>query len=287
MLTRELDSDGRAHWMWSAAESVFNLTLAGLPADLASVAGWLALPASDREAMLQAAPVAPPSRLTQQALPGRPGKILALGRNFAAHAHEMGAEPSLHDMLWFGKLPDIFVATGAEIEVPAWLPGRVDPEAELVVLLGAPLRNASEAEATAALVGWSLGNDLTARGVQAEDKEKAWPWLRSKNVAGFGSVGPGWLPADLLPPWEELELQGLVNGEIRQQARLNDMLYTPARAVAELSRWLPLMPGDIVFLGTPSGVAAVQDGDVMEVRLVDAQGDLPLDCLRNTLRRPS
>jgi 5-carboxymethyl-2-hydroxymuconate isomerase len=287
MLHRAIDPEGRAHWLWSSPEGWLDLSLAGLAPELAQAAAWLARSTAERQPLLAQAPLRPTVEDWRFTLPGRPGKILALGRNFAAHALEMGSEPSLDDMLWFAKFPEICVAPGASVAVPAWLPGRIDPEAELVLLLAQDLRNASEAEAQAAIAGWSLGNDLTARGVQAADKEKSWPWVRSKNPAGFGSYGPGWLPVDQLGDWNQLQLQGLVNDEVRQQAQLSDMLYRPARALAELSRWLPLAAGDLLFLGTPSGVQALEDQDELCVRLVDEAGKEPLGRLLNRIDRPS
>jgi 2-keto-4-pentenoate hydratase/2-oxohepta-3-ene-1,7-dioic acid hydratase in catechol pathway len=287
MLHRAIDPEGRPHWLWSCPEGWRDLSLAGLAPELAQAAAWLARSTAERQALLAQAPLRPSVEAWRFTLPGRPGKILALGRNFAAHAREMGSEPSLDDMLWFAKFPEICVDPGSSVAVPAWLPGRIDPEAELVLVLGQSLRNASEAEAEAAIAGWTLGNDLTARGVQAADKEKSWPWVRSKNPAGFGSYGPGWLPADQLGDWNQLRLQGLVNGAVRQEALLADMLYRPARALAELSRWLPLVTGDLLFLGTPAGVQALEHQDEVCVRVLDADGKQPLGQLLNRIDRPS
>ncbi len=268
--------DGRRHWLWHA-DGTCPQILTGLGVhDLSDAARWLQAFDQSRSqtAKLDDHAEAAKGQPCEEAvgwpllLPGKPGKALALGRNFAAHAEEMGAAPS-SEMVWFCKLPDILVGAEHNFEVPAWLPGRVDPEAELVLLLAAPLRNATVEEAAAAIAGYSLGNDLTARGVQSEDKKKSWPWLRSKNVATFGSIGPGWLPASALTDFGAFTLQGLVNGEVRQQASLADMLWPPAQALVELSKWLPLYPGDVVFLGTPAGVGAVEPGDVLEVRLDD------------------
>lgn len=276
MLKLAQSPDGNSFWLWHQAGQRPQI-LNGLGVhNLADAARWLQAfdGARSQTAAVQEHLQASKGQPNDEAadwpllLPGRPGKALALGRNFAAHAKEMGAAPS-SEMVWFCKLPDILVGDQQDFEVPPWLPGRVDPEAELVLLLAAPLRNASLADAQAAIAGYSLGNDLTARGVQSEDKKKSWPWLRSKNVATFGSIGPGWLPASALADFESFTLRGLVNGEVRQQASLADMLWPPAQALVELSRWLPLYPGDVVFLGTPAGVGAVEPGDVLEVQLDD------------------
>ncbi|MCH2101317.1 MAG: fumarylacetoacetate hydrolase family protein [Planctomycetes bacterium] len=286
MLTRAIDPEGRAHWLWEAADGVHNLSLAGLPSELAEAARFLASDSESRDARIAQAPLVPTQDGWAPILPGRPGKILCLGRNFPAPAHEMGTKPSLEDLLWFSKFPESCVAPSAPVPVPAWLKGRVDPEAELVLVLREDLHMASEKRAASAIAGWTLGNDLTARGVQASDKEKSWPWVRSKNLVGLGGYGPGWIPADALVGWDELVLEGRVNGELRQAAPLRDMLYSPARALAELSRWLRLEAGDLLFLGTPPGVQPLHDQDLCQVRLLAPDGSLPLGTLTHQILRP-
>ena len=275
-LRRARDTEGVEHWLWAAGGVVRDLSAAGLGARLADAAAWLADPAA-RDALLAAAPEVASSGW-QQALPGRPGKALCLGRNFAAHAREMGATPG-GELLWFTKLPEVLIGPGEPVRLPAWLESRVDPEAELVALVGRRLAQASPEEATRAVVAYTLGNDLTARAVQEEDKKKGWPWVRSKNLPGSGCLGPAWVPCEDLAPFEEITLRGSVNGVVRQEARLSDMMWLPGPALAEISRWLPLEPGDIVYLGTPAGVAPVHPGDEM---VIEADG---LGRLRNRVER--
>lgn len=259
---------GQAHWLWLADSTAppLDLTGAGLPHELAAVAQWLASDPGTQASLLAAAEGIPGAENWPLLRPGKPGKALALGRNFAAHAAEMGAAVE-QEMLWFCKLPDILVGPHDDFVKPAWLEGRIDPEAEVVLLIGADLRDATAVQAQNAIAAYTLGNDLTARGVQAGDKERKWPWLRSKNVATFGSFGPGWIPAAAMPDFAELELHGLVNGELRQQASMADMIWPPVQALQILSQWLPLYAGDIVYLGTPSGVAGVEVGDQLVVEI--------------------
>jgi 2-keto-4-pentenoate hydratase/2-oxohepta-3-ene-1,7-dioic acid hydratase in catechol pathway len=270
---------GRPHWLWFADTTApaLDLSSAGLPADLAAVAIWLASGAEAQATLLAAAEPIPGAENWPLLRPGKPGKALALGRNFAAHAAEMGAAVE-QEMLWFCKLPDILVGPHDDFVKPAWLEGRIDPEAEVVLLIGADLRDATAEQAAQAIAAYTLGNDLTARGVQAGDKERKWPWLRSKNVATFGSFGPGWITAAAMPNFAELKLHGLVNGELRQQASMADMIWPPVRALQILSKWLPLYAGDVVYLGTPSGVAGVEVGDRLVVEIPG------LMRLENTLR---
>jgi 2-keto-4-pentenoate hydratase/2-oxohepta-3-ene-1,7-dioic acid hydratase in catechol pathway len=273
------DPQGHARWLWQAHASgpVVDLSAAGLPADLPAVAIWLTSGPEAQAALINAAQPIAGAKNWPLLRPGKPGKALALGRNFAAHAAEMGAAVE-QEMLWFCKLPDILVGPHDDFVKPPWLEGRIDPEAEVVLLIGADLQNATADQAQQAIAAYSLGNDLTARGIQAGDKERKWPWLRSKNVATFGSFGPGWIPATAMPDFAELELHGLVNGELRQQASMADMIWPPAQALQILSQWLPLYAGDIVYLGTPSGVAGVEVGDQLVVEIPG------LMRLENTLR---
>lgn len=260
--------------MWVAAGTARDLSHAGLGDSLAEAATWLA--SDDRRALLAAAPEVAASDW-KLLLPGRPGKALCLGRNFAAHAREMGAEPG-GELLWFNKLPEVLAGPDEDFILPANVQGRIDPEAELVALVGRHLNNATASEAAEAVVAYTLGNDLTARSTQSEDKKKGWPWVRSKNLPGSGCVGPAWVPTEDLPDFGAIRLRGLVNGVVRQEARLADLIWPPGPALAEISRWLPLNPGDIIFLGTPAGVAPVHAGDEM---VVEADG---LGRLRNRIR---
>jgi len=275
-LGRARDAQGVERWLWSSGGIVRDLSAAGLGDSLAEVATWLA-DGDAREALVASAPEVA-SSAWQLLLPGRPGKALCLGRNFAAHAQEMGATPG-GELLWFAKLPEVLIGPDEPVRLPAWMDTRVDPEAELVALVGRPLHGASNEEAEAAVVAYTLGNDLTARGIQEGDKKKGWPWLRSKNLPGSGCLGPAWTPAGDLPDFDSIMLRGSVNGVVRQEGRLGDLIWRPGPALAEISRWLPLNPGDIVYLGTPSGVAPVHPGDEM---VVEAEG---LGRLRNRVER--
>lgn len=266
-LFRALDPACRAHWLMRDARGALrDLSAAGLADDLGAAAAWL-LAARERAAALAAAPAAVPGAAEWPVvLPGRPPKALCVGRNFAEHAAELG-NPVPEELLWFAKLPSILVGQDAVVKLPPWLRSRVDPETEVVALVGRAIGpGATPAEAAASVAAYALGFDLTARGVQGEDKKKSWPWTRSKNLPGFGVVGPAWVPADALPPLAEIKLEGFVNGERRQLGSLGELLRPPGAALAEIARWTPLEPGDILFLGTPAGVAAIAPGDQLEAR---------------------
>ena len=196
--------------------------------------------------------------------PGNPGKALALGKNFAAHAREFGTKPPT-EPLWFNKLPDVLVGPHDAVVIPSHLQSRVDHEAEVVLLIGSPLHHANPEQAEAAIAAFTLGNDVTARKVQGDDRKKGYPWLRSKNISTFGPLGPAWIPAHQVD-LNQITLEGLVDGELRQRASLADLIFSPAIALAEISRWVALYPGNILFLGTPEGVSPVEPGQIMEIR---------------------
>lgn len=277
-LRRARRPDGAPTWLWRRDGSFLDLGAAGLADDLAEAAALLLDPAA-WAALLAAAPKVE-AAAWPLLRPGRPGKALAVGRNFADHARELG-NPVPPELVWFAKLPEVLIGPGEPVPLPDWLEGRVDPEAEVVLLVGRRLDDADPAEAEPAIAAYTLGNDLTARSLQAADKERGWPWLRSKNLAGFGPIGPEWIrPADL-PPLADITLRGLVGGEVRQQAPLADLLRSPAEVLAEISRWCPLVPGDLVFLGTPAGVAPITAGDLLAVE-ADGLGRLENPVVRRT-----
>lgn len=255
-LFRARDAQGRERWAFTDAGGTRDVTEA-IGGGLDAASRWLLEPRA--AAGIEA-------RFSAPLLPGRPGKALCVGRSFAEHARELG-NPVPEELIWFAKLPSVLVGPGSVVRLPQWLDSRVDPEAEVVALIGRPLADgATAAEGEAAISAYTLGLDLTARGVQSDDKQRSWPWTRSKNLPGFGVLGPAWVPPRCLPPIAEILLEGLVNGAIRQSAALGQMLRTPGQALAEIARWTPLEPGDVVFLGTPSGVAPIVRGDALEVR---------------------
>ena len=206
-------------------------------------------------------PRARPDRPAVPIAPGRVGKILCLGKNFRDHAAEFGedvpAEP-----LFFNKLPETLVPTGAEVVVPAWCDRRVDHEAELAVVIGREGRDVPRERALEHVAGYTVANDLTARSIQGADRQKGHPWFRSKNLDGFCPLGPCLVPRDFLDP-DDVELTCAVNGEVRQRASTRDWVVDVPAALAHLSRHLTLRPGDLVLMGTPAGVGPLEDGDVV------------------------
>ena len=186
-------------------------------------------------------------------------RIYCVGRNFAEHAREMGAEPSKGSPVFFMKPADAVIQNNA-IPYPGCTQD-LHHEVELVLALGSSLPEHWTAEnAMQAVYGYAVGLDLTRRDLQAAAKEKRLPWDTAK---GFDASAP---ISDLIPAARALidadtVLSLHVNGTLRQTARLGDMIFSVTDVLLALSELYILRPGDLVFMGTPSGVAALQKGD--------------------------
>ena len=189
------------------------------------------------------------------------GKILALGKNFSAHAAEF-QEAVPEAPLFFNKLPETLVPSGTTVRVPQWYAGRVDHEVELGVVIGVEGYAIAEEDAWEHIAFYTLANDLTARSLQGADRKLSYPWFRAKNLDGFCPLGPALVPADFLDP-DSVRLTAHVGGEARQEACTSDMVVSIPTALAYLSRHLTLRPGDLILMGTPAGVGPLQDGDVV------------------------
>lgn len=204
------------------------------------------------------APTCLPVRGTGALFPVR--RIYCVGRNFAEHAKEMGATVDRGNPVFFMKPADAIVPGGGRVPYPS---GTRDlhHEVELVVALGRDADGeVATADALALVFGYGVGLDLTRRDLQAAAKAKGLPWDTSK---GFDHSAPA---SELVPVgvagdvfMRRLWLE--VNGELRQQSGLDDMVFSVADVIHELSKLYALKAGDLVFMGTPSGVAALQPGD--------------------------
>ncbi|MDP6963976.1 MAG: fumarylacetoacetate hydrolase family protein [Planctomycetota bacterium] len=194
----------------------------------------------------------------------RGANIFCLGKNFADHARELGSEPP-SSPIWFTKLASTFIGNTEEVMIPDWLHGGVDCEAEIAILVDSELYQSTATDCQSAISAYTCANDITARSVQSTDRDQGLPWFRAKNVHSFGAIGPQWLKYPGEEMFSQLELCGRVNGEIVQLATLGDMIFSPADALSELSRWHKIRPGDVLLLGTPAGVRKIFPGDILEV----------------------
>ena len=190
----------------------------------------------------------------------RPGKIVCVGRNYREHADELGHTLTPEPLL-FLKPPSAVIGDGDAIVLPK-LPAalsRIDFEGELVAIIGHPLRHASPEAALEAVRGYTCGNDVTAREMQAAEEQ----WTRAKGFDTFCALGPRVTPVDP----SDLVITTRLNGEVRQHGRTGEMVVGVGELLAYISRCMTLEAGDAVFTGTPAGVGPLRDGDVVEVEI--------------------
>jgi 2-keto-4-pentenoate hydratase/2-oxohepta-3-ene-1,7-dioic acid hydratase in catechol pathway len=185
-----------------------------------------------------------------------PGKIVGIGRNYRDHALEMGGEPPPWPDI-FLKPPSAVIGPGDAIEIPA-ASSNVEIEAELAVVLGKPLRDASLEQARAAVFGYTIINDVTARDLQRGDRT----WTRGKGHDTFAPLGPC-IATD--PDPAALVVEGYINDERKQFAPTSEMIHDVFELLAYVSRIMTLLPGDVVATGTPQGVSQIVPGDVVEI----------------------
>jgi 2-keto-4-pentenoate hydratase/2-oxohepta-3-ene-1,7-dioic acid hydratase in catechol pathway len=200
--------------------------------------------------------------------PVLPQKIMAVGLNYRDHAAEFGLELPDEPVL-FMKPPSSLLAHGGEIVYPQ-MSKRVDYEAELVLVCGKECRDITQDEAPAHILGYTCGNDVTARDLQAKDFQ----WTRAKSFDTFCPLGP-FIETDLDPADLAIELR--LNGEVRQSSNTANMAFSPAELLSFVSRIMTFYPGDVIMTGTPSGVGEMLPGDTVEVAITG------LDPLRNTV----
>ncbi|MDQ8165406.1 MAG: fumarylacetoacetate hydrolase family protein [Gemmatimonadota bacterium] len=189
----------------------------------------------------------------------RPGKIICVGRNYAAHAKELGNDVPKEPLLFF-KPPTSVISAGTPIELPPGS-GRVDFEGEIGVVIGATLRRVDEATARAGIRSLIAANDVSSRDWQNNDGQ----WARAKGCDTFlplGQEAP--VPADL----DAVTVVTRHNGVEKQRATGADMVFKIPFLLAHISKYMTLEPGDLLLTGTPAGVAQLAPGDTVEVELV-------------------
>jgi 2-keto-4-pentenoate hydratase/2-oxohepta-3-ene-1,7-dioic acid hydratase in catechol pathway len=199
----------------------------------------------------------------------RPGAVLCIGQNYAAHARESGAEPPEHPVLFF-KHPNTVVGPYDDVLVPRGS-AKTDWEVELAVVIGRPARYlVSAEEALGCVAGYTISNDVSERTFQLE--VSGGQWSKGKCCETFNPLGPALVPADEVDP-QALGLRSWVNGEARQDSNTADMIFGVAELVRDLSQYLTLDPGDVINTGTPEGVALsgrfpyLSPGDVVECEI--------------------
>jgi 2-keto-4-pentenoate hydratase/2-oxohepta-3-ene-1,7-dioic acid hydratase in catechol pathway len=202
--------------------------------------------------------------------PAEPSKILCVGRNYVEHAKELGNEVPKVPLI-FMKPPSAVISNGETIVLPPQS-AQVEHEAELVVVIGKRGRNITAENARKYILGYTIGNDVTARDLQRSDNQ----WTRGKGFDTFCPFGP-WIDTEFDPA--DAILTCRVNGQMRQMASTRDMIFNIPTLIAYVSSVMTLEPGDLIFTGTPSGVGELKHGDEV---LVEIEG---LGVLKNSVRK--
>ncbi|MXR36303.1 fumarylacetoacetate hydrolase family protein [Craterilacuibacter sinensis] len=204
------------------------------------------------------------AELLVDTVPFRVGNIFCIGRNYAAHAAELGNALE-EEPLVFLKPTSALIGEDAPITLPAYSQD-VQHEAELVVLIGKGGADIAESGALEHVAAYGIGLDLTARDVQSEAKRKGLPWVKAKGFRTAACVS-ALVDARRVPDPQALHFSLTVNGETRQQGDTAMMLFSVANIVSTLSRIYGLAEGDLIYTGTPAGVSALASGDTVAVQL--------------------
>jgi 2-keto-4-pentenoate hydratase/2-oxohepta-3-ene-1,7-dioic acid hydratase in catechol pathway len=191
-------------------------------------------------------------------VPSEASKVVCIGQNYRKHAEEMG-KPVPPEPLIFMKPSTALNGARSPIRIPR-ASEEVHYEAELGLLIGEKLKNVDEATAARGIFGLTCINDVTARDIQRREVQHT----RAKSYDTFACVGP-WVVTGLCPA--DLRVMCRVNGQVRQDSRTSDMVFSPAALVSFISHIMTLLPGDLISTGTPSGVGKLAAGDTVEVEL--------------------
>ena len=190
-----------------------------------------------------------------------PTKIVAVARNYGAHAEEMGSSVS-EDPTIFLKPPSSLVGNNGTVILPA-VSKRVDHEVELAVVMKTRCGKVSQEEAYDYVMGYTILVDVTARDMQAEAKKKGISWAVSKGFDTFAPTGPRIVPPDATDP-HDVDIWLKVNGVYKQRGNTKDMIFTVGDLISYISHVMTLEPMDIIATGTPEGVGPMEDGGVIE-----------------------
>ena len=197
-----------------------------------------------------------------------PGKVVCVGRNYAEHAAETGSAVPLQPQL-FAKWANAVVGCGIDVELPS-ITQALDYEAELVAVIGRTAHRVSERDALDYVLGYTCGNDISARDLQFGDTQ----WTRGKALDTFAPMGPWIVTADEIPDPQTLGIRCFVNGESRQDDTTAHMVFSVARIIEFITEAITLEPGDVIYTGTPPGVGHghtppryLEDGDTVRVEI--------------------
>tara|TARA_R110000787_G_scaffold36875_10_gene93985 strand:+ start:130 stop:825 length:696 start_codon:yes stop_codon:yes gene_type:complete len=192
-------------------------------------------------------------------------RIFCVGRNYAAHAREMGKDPDRDPPFFFTKPADAVVDNGETVAYPPETEN-FHYEAELVVAIGTAGRNIAERDALSHVWGYAIGNDLTRRDLQLKAREQGRPWDWGKAFDRSAVIGPVHPVADT-GHLEKGSIRLTVNGEVKQDADLAELIWSVPEVISILSHSIALQPGDLIMTGTPAGVGPLNEGDTCVVEI--------------------
>ena len=193
-------------------------------------------------------------------LPVAPSKLIAVGLNYSDHIAEMNRTPLGSPLIWF-KAPSSLLPDGGTIEI-AFPEHRTDFEVELAIVIGATAKDVSAERALNHVFGYTIGLDISDRDLQKAEKQ----FGRCKSFDTYTPIGP-FVYSDV--DVSDLSIELRQNGEVRQQARTSQMIYSVAQIVSFASQSTTLVPGDVILTGTPSGVGPIRSGDQLEAKIGD------------------
>ena len=237
------------------------------PIDIIAAEGWEALDrrATERIDASAARILAPVSR---------PGKILCVGLNYSDHAEEEGLEPPDHPIL-FAKMPTAIIGPGDPIPLHD-ITSQLDYEVELALVVGSRVRGVTRQDTLGTIAGYTVLNDVSARDIQFGDGQ----WMRGKSLDGYAPMGPALVSPDEVGDPGNLNVQTLVNGELRQASNTRRLIFDIPYLIEFCAQAMTLDPGDVISTGTPGGVGIfmdppqfLQDGDQVAVS-VEKVGEL-------------
>jgi len=214
----------------------------------------------------------------------RPVKILCIGLNYRDHAIETGS-PIPSEPIVFCKMPTAMIGPDEPIRLPK-VSHDVDYEAEMVVVIGKTLKDVSLEEAAEGIFGYTVGHDVSARDWQKDKPGKQ--WFLGKSFDTFAPLGPAIVTADAVSDPGNLRVSCKINGEVLQDSSTQELIFQPAELVSYISQVMTLLPGDVIYTGTPPGVGAartpnrfLRDGDIVEIE-VEKLGVLRNPCIQET-----
>ncbi len=240
----------------------------GLPSDMIGlISGWARFADAVEGASGRPADLAL-EQVKLEAPIARPGKILAIGLNYADHVIESGAETP-KQQVWFNKLPTAVNAPFDPVQLPR-ASTRLDYEAELVVVIGQRCKHVPVEKAHEVVFGYCVGNDVSVRDWQMRTSQ----WLLGKSFDTHAPFGPWIVTADAIPNPHALGIRAFVNGETRQESNTANLIFNIYDQIACLSQAVTLEPGDLIFTGTPGGIGAamkpprfLKAGDVSRIEI--------------------